>query len=80
MVPSPESAYAIKAVVDEAIVCRENRDRKNILCVISANSHLDIEALHEFVDGSGAEAETFSEDRSREALGDLPAMPVQDGP
>ena len=74
VIPAPESAYAVKAVIDEAIACRENRERKNILCVISANSNLDIEAFHEFVDGSATAAEGFSESASQAALSDLPTV------
>ena len=78
VIPSPESAYAVKAVIDEAIVCRENRDRKNILCVLSANSNLDIEAFHEFVDGSAVEEEGFSEEASRRALAEMPVVDDND--
>jgi tryptophan synthase beta chain len=74
VIPSPESAYAVKAVIDEAIVCRENRDRKNILCVLSANSNLDVDAFHEFVDGSLAEDELFDEALSAEALAAMPQV------
>ena len=78
VIPSPESAYAVKAVIDEAIVCRENRDRKNILCVLSANSNLDIEAFHQFVDGSAEEEEGFSEEASRRALAEMPEVDEDD--
>ena len=68
----------MKAVIDEAIVCRENRDRKNILCVLSANSNLDIEAFHEFVDGSAEEEEGFSEEASQRALAEMPEVDETD--
>jgi tryptophan synthase beta chain len=74
VIPSPESAYAVKAVIDEAVACRENRDRKNILCVLSANSNLDVDAFHEFVDGSLTEDELFDEARSAEALAEMPQV------
>jgi tryptophan synthase beta chain len=74
VIPAPESAYAVKAVIDEALAAKENRERKNILCVLSANSNLDIEAFHEFVDGSDTAAEGFSESASRQALSDLPSV------
>ena len=78
VIPSPESAYAVKAVIDEAIICRENRDRKNILCILSANSNLDVEAFHQFVDGSAEEEEGFSEEASRRALADMPEVDDND--
>ena len=78
VIPSPESAYAVKAVIDEAIICRENRDRKNILCILSANSNLDVEAFHEFVDGSVEEEEGFSEEASRQALEEMPEVDESD--
>ena len=78
VIPSPESAYAVKAVIDEAIICRENRDRKNILCILSANSNLDVEAFHQFVDGSAEEEEGFSEEASRRALAEMPEVDEDD--
>ncbi len=78
VIPAPESAYAVKAVIDEAIACRENRERKNILCVISANSNLDIEAFHEFVDGSDTSVGEYSESASQAALSDLPSVDEND--
>ena len=78
VIPSPESAYAVKAVIDEAIICRENRDRKNILCILSANSNLDVETFHEFVDGSAEEEEGFSEEASRQALEEMPEVDESD--
>ncbi|NQW15851.1 MAG: TrpB-like pyridoxal phosphate-dependent enzyme [Chloroflexi bacterium] len=74
VIPAPESAYAVKAVIDEAIACRENRERKTILCVISANSNLDIESFHDFVDGSDSAGEGFSESASQAALSNLPTI------
>lgn len=78
VIPSPESAYAVKAVIDEAIICRENRDRKNILCILSANSNLDVETFHQFVDGSAEEEEGFSEEASRRALAEMPEVDDND--
>lgn len=74
VIPSPESAYAVKAVADEALACKERRERKNILCVLSANSNLDVESFHEFVDGTAQVEEPFSEEHSRTALSDLPTI------
>ena len=74
LIPSPESAYAVRAVVDEAVTCRENRERKNILCVLSANSNLDVDSFHEFVDGSAGPEEEFSDEASRRALAELPTV------
>ena len=72
-IPSPESAYAVKAVIDEALVCREANERKNILFVLSANSNLDISAFKDFLDGSVGD-EPFHEDQVNAALENLPKV------
>ncbi len=43
MVPAPESAHAIKAVIDEAIRAREEKEKRIILFNLSGHGLLDIE-------------------------------------
>ena len=74
LIASPKTAYAIKAVIDEALICRGKKERKNILFLFDANSNLDIVAFKEFVDGALQEQLTPDDDISL-ALSKLPQIP-----
>jgi len=74
MIPSPESAYAIRAAIDEASTCKEKNDSKNILFVLDANSNLDLAAFKDFAEGS-LEHLTSPEKEIQEALDKLPDIP-----
>lgn len=51
VLPAPESAHAIKAAIDEAIVCRESGEARTILVNISGHGFLDLGGYQEFLDG-----------------------------
>ncbi|MFZ6036509.1 MAG: TrpB-like pyridoxal phosphate-dependent enzyme [Patescibacteria group bacterium] len=51
ILPAPESAHAIKAAIDEAIVCRESGEARTILVNISGHGFLDLGGYQEFLDG-----------------------------
>jgi len=72
-VPSPESSYTLKAVLDEALACKESKERKNILFVLSGNSNLDIATFKDFLEGA-IEDQPFLEDQVQAALEQLPQM------
>ncbi|MBN2134130.1 MAG: TrpB-like pyridoxal phosphate-dependent enzyme [Acidobacteria bacterium] len=40
--PAPESAYSVKAAIDEALKCKKNREDKTILFNISGHGFLDL--------------------------------------
>ena len=71
IVPSPETSYAVKAVVDEALGCRERKERKNILFMVDANSNLDLGTMKDFLEGM-LEDQPFPEEQVRAALERLP--------
>jgi len=48
MIPAPEPSHAIKAVVDEAIKCREKKEEKTILFLLSGHGHFDMKAYEDF--------------------------------
>jgi tryptophan synthase beta chain len=73
LVPSPESSYAIKVVVDEALACKEKNERKNILFVVNGNSNLDIATFKDFLEGA-VEDQHFAEDQVQAALERLPSV------
>ncbi len=51
IVPAPESAHAIKAVLDEAIRCRERGERRTILFNLSGHGLFDLQAYDDFAHG-----------------------------
>jgi len=71
MIPSLESSYAVKAVLDEALACKKRKERKNILFVLDANSYLDLDSFKDFLEG-GVEAQPFLGERVQAALKKLP--------
>ncbi len=74
LVPSPQSAYTIKAVMDEALICKMKNEKKSILFSLDANSNLDLESFKLFVDGA-IENRPLKEIDVQDALTRLPLMP-----
>jgi len=72
-IPSPESSYAVRAVIDEALACKEKKQRKNILFVLSGNSNLDVDTFRGSLDGT-VQDQPFLEDRVEKALKELPEV------
>jgi tryptophan synthase beta chain len=68
---SPESSYALKAVVDESLTCKQKNERKNILFLLSTNSNLDLNTFTDFLTGA-VEDYTLPEGDVQSALEDLP--------
>jgi tryptophan synthase beta chain len=50
ILPAPESAHAIKAVIDEAVKCRENGESKTILFGLSGTGYFDMTAYMQYND------------------------------
>lgn len=48
MIPAPEPSHAIKAVVDEAVKCKEKNEEKTILFLLSGHGHFDMKAYEDF--------------------------------
>lgn len=51
IIPAPESAHAIKAVIDEAIHCKESGEAKTILFNLSGHGLFDMSAYDDFMAG-----------------------------
>ena len=73
IIPSPESSYAIKIVVDEALACKEGKESRTILFVLSGNSNIDTGTFKDFLEGS-VEDQPFLEQQSDQALQQLPEV------
>lgn len=51
ILPAPEPSHAIKAVVDEAVRCRENGEEKTILFLLCGHGLLDMQAYDDYLRG-----------------------------
>lgn len=77
ILPAPESAYAIKAVADEALRCKTTREKKTILFALSAHGYFDLSTYDAFLSGKLKDL-AYSEEEVRRALADLPSIPSRD--
>ncbi len=71
IVPAPETAHAIKAVIDEAIKCREQKEEKVIVFNFSGHGHFDLAAYDAYFSQKLEDYE-YPEEKIKEALKDLP--------
>ena len=51
ILPAPEPAHAIKAVIDEALKCKENSEEKTILFLLCGHGHFDMQAYDDYNSG-----------------------------
>jgi tryptophan synthase beta chain len=51
ILPAPEPAHAIKAVIDEALKCKETGEEKTILFLLCGHGHFDIQAYDDYNSG-----------------------------
>jgi len=75
IVPGPEPAHAIRAVVDEALDAREVGEERVILFNLSGHGHFDMAAYDAYLAGELEDLE-FSEQDMRAALDRLPEAPA----
>jgi len=57
IVPAPESAHAIRAAMDEALRCKEEKRTANILFLLSGHGHFDLSAYDEYLAGKLVDVE-----------------------
>jgi tryptophan synthase beta chain len=51
IIPAPEPAHAIKAVIDEAVRCKETGEEKTILFLLCGHGFFDMQAYGEYFNG-----------------------------
>lgn len=73
IIPAPEAAHAVRAAVDEALLCKEEGKEKTILFCLSGNGFLDLQAYAEYRDGKLVDHE-YPEEKIRESLARLPQI------
>jgi len=73
LIPSPEASYAVAAVIDEALACKQTKEQKNILFLLDGNSNLDLAVFKDFVEGA-IEDQPFLGESVQAALEKLPKV------
>jgi tryptophan synthase beta chain len=75
IIPAPEPAHAIRAVIDEAAAAREAGEQRVILFGLCGHGHFDLSAYDAYLAGELDDPE-FSERDMDEALARLPTAPA----
>ena len=52
ILPAPESAHAIKAAIDEALICKETKEEKNIVFALTGTGTFDLAAYNSYLSGN----------------------------
>jgi tryptophan synthase beta chain len=73
IIPAPETAHAVKAAIDEALVCKEEGREKAILFNLSGHGNFDLQAYADFLEGKLVDYE-YPEEKIKEALSRLPTI------
>ncbi|MDO9071091.1 MAG: TrpB-like pyridoxal phosphate-dependent enzyme, partial [Deltaproteobacteria bacterium] len=77
IIPAPETAHAIRAVVDEALVCKETGQAKCIVFNLSGHGHFDLAAYDAFLEGQLKDIELDPDEMIKKALANLPKIEGQ---
>ena len=73
IVPAPESAHALAAVVELAEECKQSGDEKTILFNLSGHGHFDMAAYDNYLDGK-LEDYAYPEEKIKESMKNLPKI------
>lgn len=73
IIPAPESAHAIKGVIDEALRCKEAKEKKTIFFNLSGHGLFDLGAYDAYLSGK-LEDFAYPEEKIKEALARLPVV------
>ncbi|MFA5072682.1 MAG: TrpB-like pyridoxal phosphate-dependent enzyme [Nitrospirota bacterium] len=73
IIPAPESAHAIRAAIDEALLCKEEGKQKTILFNLSGHGYLDLQAYADYHDGKLQDYE-YPAEKIKESLSKLPKI------
>jgi tryptophan synthase beta chain len=75
IIPAPESAHAIRAAIDEAMLAREAGDRRVILFNLSGHGHFDMGAYDAYLAGA-LQDYAYPAEAIQQALTELPHVAV----
>lgn len=65
ILPAPESSHAIRAAIDEALLCRETGEEKTILFGLTGTGYFDMTAYGQYNDGKMTDYIPTDEDLAR---------------
>ncbi len=71
IIPAPESCHAIRAVIDEALRCKESGEAKTLLFNLSGHGHFDMASYDKYLSGD-LENYAYPEAAVNAALAHLP--------
>jgi tryptophan synthase beta chain len=74
IIPAPESCHAVRAAIDEALVCKESGEEKTIFFTLSGHGHFDMASYDKYFAGELEDYE-YPEEAIKEALSRLPKNP-----
>ena len=70
LIPAPESAHSLKAVIDEATHCRKTGEEKTILTLLSSHGYFDMKAYESYMAGE-LEPYALTVEEAARSVGDL---------
>ena len=73
IIPAPESSHAIRAAIDEALICKEEGKSKCILFNLSGHGYLDLAAYDDYLNKKLVDFE-YPDECIRESLAKLPVI------
>jgi tryptophan synthase beta chain len=73
ILPAPETAHAIRVVIDEALKCKESGQAKVIAFNLSGHGHFDLGAYDQYLAGK-LEDYAYPAEKIQEALAHLPKV------
>ena len=77
IIPAPETAHAIRAVIDEALDAKEKGEERVILFNFSGHGNFDMSAYQAYLNGELVNFE-YPAEAVAEAMKDLPQVPFDD--
>ncbi|HQA58544.1 MAG TPA: TrpB-like pyridoxal phosphate-dependent enzyme [Acetivibrio sp.] len=73
IIPAPESSHAIKAAIDEALLCKESGESKVILFNLSGHGYFDMVAYDNYFTGKLSDID-YSEEAISKSMNSLPKV------
>jgi tryptophan synthase beta chain len=73
IVPAPESSHAVRAAIDEALICKESGEAKTLLFCLSGNGYFDMSAYDMYLSGNMKDY-SFNTGDMEKALKELPII------
>jgi tryptophan synthase beta chain len=73
IIPAPESSFAVRAAINEALRCKEEGARQVIVFNLSGHGHFDLAAYADYMQGN-LQSSTYPEEAIRAAMSALPEV------